>query len=142
MSQSAARTTKGHGPEAQVAQSNPAGPPSTDQMAEQLRAKHSHMVAGDPAPVPATAKPMRAAEVVVQAMKELAHISGLQADHVSSVACEPDGWHVTVDLIELKRIPASTDVIAAYDAVFAPDGSLLSYHRRRRYFRDQMTEDQ
>ncbi len=148
MSQAAHTTTKGHGPEPdpRVAQSNPAGPASTDQpvdqMAEQLRAKLSQMAAGDLTPVPTTAKPMKAADVVVHAMKELAHISGLDADHVSSVACEPDGWHVTVDLIELKRIPASTDVIAAYDALFSPDGSLLSYHRRRRYFRDQMTEDQ
>jgi hypothetical protein len=111
-------------------------------MAEQLRAKLSHMVAGDVAPVAAATKSMRAADIVVHAMNELARISGLPADHVSSIVCEPDGWHVTVDLIELKRIPASTDVIAAYDALFAPDGSLVSYHRRRRYFRDQMTEEQ
>lgn len=142
MAQPAVDTAKGHGPDPLVPQSNPAGPSSTDQMAEQLRAKLSHMAAGDPAPVSATAKPMTAAQVVVHALKEVAHISGLDGDHVSSVACEPDGWHVTVDLIELRRIPASTDVIAAYDAVFSPDGSLLSYHRRRRYFRDQMTEDQ
>ena len=144
MAQPAAHTTKGHRPEPdpQVAQSSPDGPSSTNQMAEQLRATLSHMVGGEPAPVPTAAKPMKAAEIVVHALKELAHISGLDADHVSSVVCEPDGWHVTVDLIELRRIPASTDVIAAYDAVFTPDGSLLSYHRRRRYFRDQMTEDQ
>jgi hypothetical protein len=110
-------------------------------MAEQLRATLSHMAGGSPAPATATAKPISAADVVVHALKELSRVSGLPGDHVSSVACEPDGWHVTVDLIELRRIPASTDVIAAYDALFAPDGSLVSYHRRRRYFRDQMTEE-
>jgi hypothetical protein len=141
MAPPAVHTAKGHGPDPLVPQSNPAGPSSTDQMAEQLRAKLSHMAVGD-LTVSATAKPMTAAQVVMHALKEVAHVSGLDADHVSSVACEPDGWHVTVDLIELRRIPASTDVIAAYDAVFSPDGSLLSYHRRRRYFRDQMTEDQ
>jgi hypothetical protein len=117
----------------------PPAPAATEEMAKQLRQTLSQM---DPPRVAAAPpKSMRASDMVVHAMKELAHISGLEADHVSSVECEPDGWHVTVDLIELRRIPASTDVIAAYDAVFAPDGSLLSYHRRRRYFRDQMTEE-
>lgn len=142
MSQIAAPTTKGHEPDPQVARSSPDGPSSVDQMAEQLRVTLSHMVAGEPTPVPTTAKPMDAADVVVHASKVLARVSGLEADHVSAVACEPDGWHVTVDLIELKRIPASNDVIAAYEALFAPDGSLLSYRRRRRYYRAQMMEEQ
>jgi hypothetical protein len=142
MSQRAAHTTKGHEPEPRVAQSGPADPSSTDEMADQLRAKLSHMGAGEATPVPTTVKPMDAADVVVHATEVLARVSGLEADHVSAVACEPDGWHVTVDLIELKRIPASNDVIAAYEALFAPDGSLLSYRRRRRYYRAQMMEEQ
>jgi hypothetical protein len=110
-------------------------------MAGQLREKLSQMASGDLSGTGHTARTMSAADVVVHAMKELSRISGLPADHVSSVLYEGGGWRVTVDLIELKRIPASTDVIAAYDAVFAPDGSLLSYQRRRRYMRDQMTEE-
>ena len=54
---------------------------------------------------------------------------------------DSDGWHVTVDLVELRRIPASSDVLAAYEAVFAPTGSLLNYRRTRRYTRDQMMEE-
>jgi len=111
-------------------------------MAERLRATLSHMAVGEPASIPFRAAPIGAAAVVVHAMRELSQISGLEADRVSSVLSEPDGWHVTVDLIELRRIPPSTDVIAAYDAVFSPDGALLSYHRRRRYLRDQMSEDE
>ena len=138
----AARATRVHTPERQKSQSSAAVPASTDHMAEKLRGKLAQMASTDRSPAAAAAKAMTAADVVMHAMTELARISGLQADHVSSVACKPDGWHVTVDLIELKRIPASTDVIAAYAAVFTPDGSLVSYHRRRRYFRDQMTEEQ
>ena len=142
MSQRAARTAKVHLPDPQVSESGPTDPSSTDQMAERLRATLAHMGAGDLAPVPIRAAPVSAADVVVLARDELSRINGLEADRVSSVVSEPDGWHVTVDLIELKRIPPSTDVIAAYDAVFALDGSLLSYHRSRRYLRDQMSEDE
>jgi hypothetical protein len=142
MSPRAAHTTIGHEPEPRAAQSVLAEPSSPDELADQLRAKLSQMVGGEVLSAPTTAKPMDAADVVVHATKVLARVSGLDADHVSSVALEPDGWHVTVDLIELRRIPAATDVLAAYEAIFAHNGSLLSYHRRRRYFRDQMMEEQ
>jgi hypothetical protein len=81
-----------------------------------------------------------AAAVAKHAKTELESITGLDADHVSAVLHQPDGWHVTVDLVELRRIPAATDVLASYEAVLGPTGILLSYHRTRRYFRDQMLE--
>ena len=82
-----------------------------------------------------------ASAVALHAKAQLEAITGLDADRVSAVEQRPDGWHVTVDLIELRRIPAATDVLAAYEAVLGPTGTLLSYHRTRRYFRDQMLED-
>lgn len=82
-----------------------------------------------------------AAAVAKYAKAELESITGLDADHVSAVLNKPDGWHVTVDLVELRRIPAATDVLASYEAVLGPTGLLLSYRRIRRYFRDQMVEE-
>lgn len=82
-----------------------------------------------------------AADIAVHAKAELQAITGLDVDHISAVEQKPDGWHVVVDLVELRRIPAATDVLAAYEAVFGPTGVLLSYRRVRRYFRDQMIED-
>jgi hypothetical protein len=82
-----------------------------------------------------------AAAVAKYAKAELESITGLDADHVSAVLREPDGWHVTVDLVELRRIPAATDMIASYEAVLGPTGELLSYRRNRRYFRDQTVEE-
>lgn len=81
-----------------------------------------------------------AAAIAQFAKAELEAITGLSADHVSAVENRPDGWHVIVDLVELRRIPAATDVLAAYEAVLGPTGVLLGYHRIRRYFRDQMME--
>jgi predicted RNase H-like nuclease len=84
---------------------------------------------------------VRGAAAIAQLAKaELEAITGLTADHVSAVENRPDGWHVVVDLIELRRIPAATDVLAAYEAVLGPTGELVSYRRTRRYFRDQMME--
>lgn len=99
----------------------------------------SGLVARD---IPAKGEAIGAGEIARRAKGELAQITGLDADHVSAVTNGPDGWRVTVDMIELKRIPASTDVLAAYEAIFTPTGTLLTYQRKRRYFRDQMMDDQ
>lgn len=81
-----------------------------------------------------------AADVALDAKRQLAAIIGLEIDRVSAVEHEDDGWHVTVDVVELRRIPASTDVLAAYEATLDESGRLLTYHRTIRYFRDQMLE--
>ncbi len=112
------------------------------EMAERLRAELSRMAGHDGERAPARAEALGAGDIAERAKVELSRITGLPADHVSAVANAADGWHVTVDMIELRRIPAATDVLAAYEAVFAATGSLVSYRRSRRYFRDQMIEDQ
>jgi len=54
---------------------------------------------------------------------------------------ENDGWQVTVQVIELERIPRSTDVLGAYAVSLDDDGELTGYRRRRRYNRSQADED-
>ncbi len=112
------------------------------EMAERVRAELSRIAGLDAERVPARAEALGAGDIAERAKVELSRITGLPADHVSAVANGADGWRVTVDMIELRRIPAATDVLAAYEAVFAATGSLVSYRRSRRYFRDQMIEDQ
>ena len=111
------------------------------EMAERVRAELLEGAGPGAGLVSAGAQAVSAAQIAERAKVELSRITGLDADHVSGVAPGADGWHVTVDLIELRRIPASTDVLAAYEAVFGPTGILTSYRRTRRYFRDQMMEE-
>lgn len=136
------RVTRARGPrDASMASETSRGDRlSPAEMAERVRAELSESPALGAALVSARAEAIGAAEIAERAKAEISRITGLDADHVSGVMNDSDGWHVTIDLIELKRIPASTDVLAAYEAVFAPTGTLLSYHRTRRYFRDQMLE--
>jgi gas vesicle protein GvpO len=48
-----------------------------------------------------------------------------------------DGWLVEVEMIEDRRIPSSSDVLALYEVELDLDGELLAYHRVRRYLRGQ-----
>lgn len=107
--------------------------------AEIAKAQLSRIAGLDTGQTAATA--LGAFDIAERAKAELSRITGLTADHVSGVRNDADGWRVTVDLIELKRIPASTDVLAAYAAVYTLNGSLLSYQRTRRYYRDQLMNE-
>ena len=89
----------------------------------------------------AAAVTLGAAEIAECGKTLLSRVTGFDADHVSAVVKQPDGWHLTVDLIELRRIPATTDVLAAYEALLGNSGALVSYHRTRRYLRNQMMEE-
>jgi hypothetical protein len=54
---------------------------------------------------------------------------------------DEDGWDVTVQVVELSRIPHSTDVLGAYTVTLDRQGELVGYRRRRRYHRNQTDED-
>ncbi|MBI3362509.1 MAG: gas vesicle protein [Chloroflexi bacterium] len=74
------------------------------------------------------------------AKEELGHLTGLKPDTVSGLSQDQDGWHVIVEIVEMKRIPEATDVLASYEVLLDDEGNLISYQRTRRYFRDQITE--
>ncbi len=63
-------------------------------------------------------------------------VLGLEADEDHD-----GGWHVTVSVVELSRIPNSTDVLGAYRVTLDPEGELAGYRRVRRYQRNQADED-
>ena len=79
-------------------------------------------------------------EIARAAKQELSALTGLKPDTVSGMSREDDGWHVTVEMIDLKRIPESTDVLESYEAVLDDDANLVSYQRIRRYLRADVME--
>jgi hypothetical protein len=74
------------------------------------------------------------------ARHQLAQITGLKPDTVSGIFRDDAGWHITVEIVELERIPACSDVLATYESVLDSEGTLLSYDRVHRYSRGQTTE--
>jgi hypothetical protein len=80
-------------------------------------------------------------EIVQRAKEQLAQLTGLKPGTVSALSKDEEGWHVTVDVIEMKYVPDTRDVLAAYETLLDDEGNLLSYQRTRRYRRDQVTEE-
>ena len=85
---------------------------------------------------------MSAREAVEHVRDEFPSLLGRPIESVLGVERqENDGWQVTVQVIELERIPRSTDVLGAYAVSLDDDGELTGYRRRRRYNRSQADED-
>ena len=83
---------------------------------------------------------MTSPEIVQRAKEQLVSLTGLHSDTVSSIGRDSDGWRVTVELVEVRRIPSTSDVIGTYDVRLDTAGDLLSYQRTRRYYRSQVSD--
>jgi Gas vesicle synthesis protein GvpO len=82
------------------------------------------------------------AEVAQFARQELGDITGLKAQGVTGLERYDDGtWKVTVELLELSRIPETDDILGCYEVEVDEDGELLGYRRVRRYARHHVLEE-
>ncbi len=76
------------------------------------------------------------------ARRDLELLTGRPVDSVTSARRTNDGWRLTLEVVELERIPASTSVLGSYEVTVDADGSIMGYERTRRYYRNQPTEDE
>ena len=74
------------------------------------------------------------------AKEQLSAVTGLVPDEVSELGRGEDGWQVTVEMVELKRIPASSDMLGSYESIIDDSGQLVNYKRVRRYSRSDTLE--
>ena len=82
-------------------------------------------------------------QLAKQARAELSEITGLKAEAVTSLEQYDDGsWSVTVELLELSRIPETDDLLGSYEVELDESGELISYRRVRRYARSQAQDQQ
>ena len=84
---------------------------------------------------------MKPSEVALKAKEHLTTLTGLDALTVSSLEKVESGWSVTVEMLELRKIPDSHDVLGSYVCVVDDEGNLLSYKRSLRYRRSDGMDD-
>lgn len=74
-------------------------------------------------------------EVLRQARMQLAELTGMAAESVSSFEQTEDGWSLEVEVLELARVPDTMSLMASYQVDLDPEGQLTGYRRVRRYER-------
>ncbi|MEV5954888.1 gas vesicle protein [Streptomyces sp. NPDC051987] len=88
----------------------------------------------DDGPDPAPDRPSLM-EVLRQARAQLAELTGMAAESVSSFEQTEDGWALEVEVLELPRVPDTMSLMASYQVELDPQGQLTGYRRVSRYER-------
>lgn len=75
------------------------------------------------------------ARIAAEAARQLAELTDKEVEGVTGLQKDEDGWRVEVELLELRRVPSTTDVLATYEVSVDSSGDLEGYRRTRRYVR-------
>jgi hypothetical protein len=81
---------------------------------------------------------VRPAELAQHARRQVTELTGLESGTVTGLDPAGDGrWVVTVDVIELERIPSTMDVIGTFEITLSEDGDVLGLRRIGRHRRSE-----
>lgn len=79
-------------------------------------------------------------QVADAAARQLAELTSKEVEAVTGLERSDDGWTVEVEVLELRRIPSTTDVLASYEVQVDSGGELMGYQRRHRFVRGAASE--
>jgi len=84
---------------------------------------------------------LSAQELTEAAMSTISDLTRFEPEAVTAMEWDGESWSVRVDVLELSRIPNTTDVMASYVVQLDDKGTLLGYKRDRRFHRGQVEGD-
>jgi Gas vesicle synthesis protein GvpO len=84
---------------------------------------------------------LSAAELSAAAMTTVQELTGYQPEAVTALEWDGEFWRVTVDVLELTRVPNTTDILGSYVVQLDERGTLRGLKRARRYVRGHATEE-
>ena len=89
---------------------------------------------------PQGASPDEIGEVVENAKRNLEELLGVEAETVSGFNRSDGRWTVTLEVVTVRRVPDTTDVLSTYEVAFDDDRNLVSLSEVRRYRRSHVEE--
>jgi hypothetical protein len=114
----------------------PDQPPRDETVDEREEQEHAPEEEPEREPRPAVA-PGDARRIVDRAREQLRDLRGADPESVSSVRRTQTGWCVRLEVVEVRRIPESTDVLGSYEVELDGDGNLVTFERTARYYRSE-----
>jgi hypothetical protein len=77
-------------------------------------------------------------EAARRAVQRVEALTGIEPEGVVSLEPNDRGWRVGVEVVEMERIPNSTDVMAVYQVELDQSGELVGYKRGDRHIRGRV----
>jgi Gas vesicle synthesis protein GvpO len=84
---------------------------------------------------------LSANELAAAALTTVEELTGHDAEAVTGLEWDGEFWQVTVDVLELTRVPNTTDVLASYAVQLDEGGTLRGFKRLARFQRGQVSGD-
>jgi Gas vesicle synthesis protein GvpO len=81
--------------------------------------------------------PQSGVQFARRAMDTLGELVGCPAEGITGIRRNEDGWIVEVEVLEVERVPETSDVLASYEVEIDNDGEIVEFRRLRRYLRTQ-----
>jgi hypothetical protein len=79
-------------------------------------------------------------EIAESAVEQVHDLIGRPVESITGVQRDGDEWTVTLEVLELERVPMTTDVLGSYEVTMDRDGELVGTQRTRRYPRAEAGE--
>jgi len=79
-------------------------------------------------------------KLVERAKSQLAEVTGLKPVTITGTLKDEQGWHVTLDMLEMSRIPPATDLLGDYEVLVDENGNMLKFERQRTRLRGEPVE--
>ena len=71
----------------------------------------------------------------------MSELTGMRAESVTGLKREDNnGWTVTVEALELARVPSTMDILGTYEVTLSEEGELLGFRHLGRH-RRSATDD-
>jgi len=78
---------------------------------------------------------LSAGELGQAALTTVEELTGYHPEAVTALEWDGEFWRITVDALELSRVPNTTDVLGEYEVQLDDTGTLRGYRRTRRFRR-------
>lgn len=85
---------------------------------------------------------LSAIELARAALTTVEELTGHRSEAATGLEWDGESWRVTVEVLEMSRIPSTTDVLGSYEVRLDGQGTLRGYKRLRRFNRGEARDEQ
>lgn len=78
---------------------------------------------------------LSASDAAAAAIQQISGLIAKQPEMVTSIEPDDEGWRIEVEIVEDRRVPSSSDILALYQIELDESGELQAYRRTQRYVR-------